>query len=135
MRRCPRNARSPHGSTMLDSWPRLRRSDFPALARGTLATLQLNLGYLCNISCIHCHVDAGPRRTELMDRATMELALVVAERHRVGTLDLTGGSPEMNPEFRWLVTTARARGLRVMDRLNPTIIEEPGYEWVAPFLA
>ena len=70
-----------------------------------------------------------------MDRATMALALEVAERHRVATLDLTGGSPEMNPDFRWLVTTACARGLHVMDRLNPTIVEEPGYEWVAPFLA
>ena len=120
---------------MLDSGPHLRTHDFPALARGALATLQLNLGYLCNISCIHCHVDAGPRRTERMDRPTMELALAVAVRHRVATLDLTGGSPEMNPDFRWLVTEARARGLHVMDRCNPTIIEEPGYEWVAPFLA
>ena len=120
---------------MLVSWPRLRTSDFPALARAALTTLQLNLGYLCNLSCIHCHVDAGPRRTELMERTTMELALAVAERRRVATLDLTGGSPEMNPHFRWLVEEARARGLRVMDRCNPTIIEEPGYEWVAPFLA
>jgi radical SAM/Cys-rich protein len=70
-----------------------------------------------------------------MDRATMELALAVAVRHRVATVDLTGGSPEMNPEFRWLVVEARARGLHVMDRLNPTIVGEPGYEWVAPFLA
>ncbi len=120
---------------MLDSWPRLQASDFPPLTRGALATLQLNLGYLCNISCSHCHVDAGPRRTELMDRPTMELALAVAERHRVAALDLTGGSPEMNPEFRWLVAAARRRGLHVMDRLNPTIVEEPGYEWLAAFLA
>jgi radical SAM/Cys-rich protein len=118
-----------------DTWPRLATSDFPPLRRAALATMQLNLGYLCNISCIHCHVDAGPRRTELMERTTMELALEVAGRHGLVTLDLTGGSPEMNPDFRWLVTTARARGLHVMDRLNPTIIEEPDYEWVAPFLA
>jgi len=120
---------------MLDSWPRLQASDFPALTRGSLTTLQLNLGYLCNIRCVHCHVDAGPHRTELMDRAAMELALQVAERRRVTTLDLTGGSPEMHPEFRWLVATARGRGLHVTDRCNPTILEEPGYEWVAPFLA
>jgi radical SAM/Cys-rich protein len=120
---------------MLDTWPRLRDSDFPRVRRAALATLQLNLGYLCNIRCIHCHVDAGPSRTELMDRATMELALAVTERRAVATLDLTGGSPEMNPDFRWLVATARARGLHVMDRCNPTILEEPGYEWVAPFLA
>jgi radical SAM/Cys-rich protein len=120
---------------MLDSWPRLASSDFPALQRGALDTLQLNLGYLCNIRCIHCHVDAGPTRRELMDRATMELALEVAVRRGIRTLDLTGGSPEMNPEFRWFVEAARARGLHVMDRCNPTILEEPGYEWVAPFLA
>jgi radical SAM/Cys-rich protein len=118
-----------------DSWPRLRISDFPPLRRLAVATLQLNLGYLCNISCIHCHVDAGPRRTELMDRATMELALELATRRRLASLDLTGGSPEMNPEFRWLVTEARRLGLQVMDRCNPTIIEEPGYAWVAAFLA
>jgi radical SAM/Cys-rich protein len=70
-----------------------------------------------------------------MDRATMDLALEVADRHGIATFDLTGGSPEMNPHFRWFVTTARTRGLHVMDRLNPTLIEEPGYEWVAPFLA
>ena len=120
---------------MLDSWPRLAASDFPALRRAAVATLQLNLGYQCNIRCIHCHVDAGPSRTERMERATMELALAVAARRRVTTLDLTGGSPEMNPEFRWLVTEARDAGLHVLDRLNPTIVEEPGYDWVAPFLA
>ena len=95
----------------------------------------MNLGYLCNIACIHCHVNAGPNRTELMDRATMEIALAVIDRHGVETLDLTGGSPEMNPEFRWLVGEARARGVHVMDRLNPTLMEEPGYDWVGPFLA
>lgn len=115
--------------------PHLLPSTFPAITRERLDTLQLNLGYLCNLSCIHCHVNAGPRRTELMDRDTMALALAVAERHGVGTLDLTGGSPEMNPHFRWLVGEARARGLHVMDRLNPTIMEEPGYDWVGTFLA
>jgi radical SAM/Cys-rich protein len=120
---------------MRDTLPLLMRNgDFPAISRERLETLQMNLGYLCNLSCIHCHVNAGPRRTELMDRNTMELALEVARRRHIGTLDLTGGSPEMNPHFRWLVEAARERGLQVMDRLNPTIIEEPGYEWVAEFL-
>ena len=95
----------------------------------------MNLGYLCNIACTHCHVNAGPNRTELMDRATMAQALAVIDHFGIGTLDVTGGSPEMNPEFRWLVGEARARGVHVMDRLNPTIMEEPGYDWVAPFLA
>ena len=120
---------------MHDTWPLLRDSDFPRITRNRLETLQLNLGYLCNLSCIHCHVAAGPKRTELMDRATMELALAVARQHGVSTLDVTGGSPEMNPHFRWLVEQAREAGLHVMDRLNPTIMEEPGYEWVGTFLA
>lgn len=120
---------------MRESWPLLERSDFPAIARDRLDTLQMNLGYLCNLSCIHCHVSAGPKRTELMDRATMEAALNVADRFEATTLDLTGGSPEMNPEFRWLVERAKARGLHVMDRLNPTIMNESGYEWVGEFLA
>jgi radical SAM/Cys-rich protein len=120
---------------MRETWPLLRDTDFPAIERGRFDTLQLNLGYLCNLSCIHCHVNAGPRRTELMDRATMELALAAAQRHGIGCFDLTGGSPEMNPHFRWLVAEAHARGMRVMDRLNPTILMEPGYDWVADFLA
>ncbi len=120
---------------MRDTWPLLRDGDFPALRRGATTTLQMNLGYLCNLSCIHCHVNAGPTRKELMDRDTMELALDVAASHTMSTLDLTGGSPEMNPHFRWLVEAARDQGLAVMDRCNPTIIEEPGYEWVAEFLA
>jgi radical SAM/Cys-rich protein len=120
---------------MRDTWPKLEALPFPAIRRGSLTTLQMNLGYLCNIACLHCHVNAGPTRKELMDRATMETALLFAERQGIGCFDLTGGSPEMNPEFRWLVATARERGIRVMDRLNPTIIEEPGYAWVAPFLA
>ncbi|MFZ2236891.1 MAG: arsenosugar biosynthesis radical SAM (seleno)protein ArsS, partial [Dokdonella sp.] len=113
----------------------LKDSDFPAITRGKVTTLQLNLGYLCNLSCIHCHVNAGPRRTEMMDQETMYLALQVAERIGATTLDLTGGSPEMNPHFRWLVEAAIDSGMHVMDRLNPTIMEEPGYEWVGEFLA
>ncbi|MGK7297328.1 MAG: arsenosugar biosynthesis radical SAM (seleno)protein ArsS [Candidatus Wenzhouxiangella sp. M2_3B_020] len=120
---------------MRDSWPLLESTDFPAIRRRSLDTLQMNLGYLCNIACVHCHVNAGPNRTELMDRETMETALAVIDRFGIGALDVTGGSPEMNPDFRWLVEQARARGVHVMDRLNPTIMEEPGYDWVAPFLA
>lgn len=120
---------------MRDTWPLLKGGDFPAIERDRLGTLQLNLGYRCNLSCIHCHVNAGPHRTERMQRDTMALALDVARRHRIGTFDLTGGSPEMNPDFRWLVAEARTAGLHVMDRLNPTIMEEPGYEWVGEFLA
>jgi radical SAM/Cys-rich protein len=120
---------------MRDTWPLLVKTDFPAIARDRLDTLQLNLGYLCNLSCIHCHVGAGPNRRELMDRAIMEQALAVCRQFDVQTLDLTGGTPEMNPEFRWLVEQARSRGIHVMDRLNPTIMEEPGHAWVGGFLA
>lgn len=108
---------------------------FPGIARRRLSTLQMNLGYLCNLACVHCHVAAGPTRTELMRRETMDLALQVAECRGVSVLDLTGGSPEMNPQFRYLVSEARGRGLHVMDRCNPSILNEPGYEWVAGFLA
>jgi len=120
---------------MRDSWPLLQKTDFPAIKRRSLNTLQMNLGYLCNLACIHCHVNAGPNRKELMDQATMRTALDVADRYDVQTLDLTGGSPEMNPHFRWLVEQARDKNIHVMDRLNPTIMMEPGYEWVGTFLA
>lgn len=120
---------------MRDTWPQLKNTDFPAIRRDRLDTLQMNLGYLCNLACIHCHVNAGPNRKELMDRDTMDDALAVIHRFDIKTLDLTGGSPEMNPHFRWLVEHARSRGVHVMDRLNPTIMNEPGYEWVGDFLA
>ncbi|WP_404360777.1 arsenosugar biosynthesis radical SAM (seleno)protein ArsS [Methylotuvimicrobium sp. KM1] len=120
---------------MYNSKPLLLKSEFPALRRAQLTTLQMNLGYLCNLSCVHCHVNAGPKRTELMTREVMEKALQFAEKRSIQTLDLTGGSPEMNPDFRWLVETARRQGLHVIDRCNPTILVEPGYEWVAEFLA
>jgi len=120
---------------MRDAKPFLLDSDFPAMNRGHLTTLQMNLGYLCNLSCTHCHVNAGPTRTELMSRETMQLALDFAEKYQLKNLDLTGGSPEMNPDFRWLVQQAKKQGLHVMDRCNPTILMEPGYEDTAAFLA
>jgi len=113
----------------------LLKTDFPKINRGYLDTLQMNLGYLCNLSCSHCHVNAGPKRTELMSRETMEVALQFAQKYQIKNLDLTGGSPEMNPDFRWLVQQARKQGLHVMDRCNPTILVEPGYENTAEFLA
>ena len=120
---------------MRDAKPLLLNSDFPKINRGNLSTLQMNLGYLCNLSCTHCHVNAGPNRTELMTRETMETALQFSEKYQLENLDLTGGSPEMNPDFRWLVQQARKQGLHVMDRCNPTILVEPGYEGTAEFLA
>ena len=120
---------------MLDSLPFLQNSDFPAITRNKLEILQVNLGYLCNLSCTHCHVNAGPKRTELMDRATIDEILNFIDHHDVHTLDLTGGAPEMNPHFRYLVTQASNRGLKVIDRCNLVILLEPDYRELAGFLA
>lgn len=120
---------------MHDTKPHLLNSDFPRISRKPLAVLQVNLGYLCNLSCVHCHVNAGPRRTELMSRDTIAQLLALAESANIHTLDLTGGAPEMHPDFRYLVRAARDRGIDVVDRCNLTILEEPGYEDLAEFLA
>lgn len=115
--------------------PLLVDTDFPAMRRAQLETLQVNLGYKCNQSCLHCHVAASPQRTEMMDAETATLVLEVAARRKVGTLDLTGGAPELSPHFRRLVREARASGVRVIDRCNLTILSEPGQEDLADFLA
>ena len=115
--------------------PLLAATDFPAIRRQRLDTLQVNLGYKCNQSCLHCHVNAGPQRTEMMDAATAELVLQVLQRRGVGTLDLTGGAPELSPHFRHLVRRARALGVKVIDRCNLTILSEPGQDDLARFLA
>ncbi len=115
--------------------PLLKESDFPAIRRGRLETLQVNLGYLCNQSCIHCHVNASPRRKEIMSRETVQSVLDYLSAQQIKTLDLTGGAPEMNPHFRDLVRQARAMDVRVIDRCNLTILEEEGYEQMAAFLA
>ena len=115
--------------------PRLNDLDFPALNRRQLETLQVNLGYKCNQACLHCHVNAGPTRTEMMDQQTIATVLRFLEASDVRTLDLTGGAPELNPHFRDLVRQARRLGVKVMDRCNLTILEEPGQQDLAQFLA
>ena len=115
--------------------PLLAATDFPPLRRRTLDTLQVNLGYRCNQSCLHCHVAASPQRTEMMDAHTIALVLEVLRERKVSTLDLTGGAPELNEHFRELVRQARALGVRVIDRCNLTILSEPGQEDLAAFLA
>jgi radical SAM/Cys-rich protein len=120
---------------MRDTRPLLLESDFPAIQRQRVNSLQVNLGYRCNLSCVHCHVNAGPTRTEEMSLATAEQVVALMERLRPATLDLTGGAPEMNPHFRWLVRRARQLGIEVIDRCNLTILLEPGYEDLAHFLA
>jgi len=120
---------------MLDTRPLLLDSDFPLITRGQLDTLQVNLGYLCNLSCTHCHVNAGPRRKELMSRGVVDLVLDYIRRKNIRILDLTGGAPEMNPHFRYLVEQARAMKVEVIDRCNLMILLEPGYEDLGTFLA
>ncbi len=120
---------------MLDTFKFLKKTDFPSIRRDRLDTLQVNLGYLCNQQCLHCHVDAGPRRKEIMQRDTIDNVIEFLHRQKIRTLDLTGGAPEMNPCFRDLVTTASAMGVHVIDRCNLTILLEAGYEWLAEFLA
>ena len=120
---------------MLDTFKFLEKTDFPSIRRDRLDTLQVNLGYLCNQQCLHCHVDAGPRRKEIMRRDTIDEVIEFLRRQNIRTLDLTGGAPEMNPWFRELVTTASAMGVHVIDRCNLTILLETGYEWLAEFLA
>jgi radical SAM/Cys-rich protein len=116
--------------------PLLVRTDFPALRRRTVDTLQINLGYRCNQSCLHCHVNAGPNRTEEMSRDTIDAVIAfLAASPDVRTLDLTGGAPELNRHFRDLVVAARTRGVRVIDRCNLTILEELGQDGLAEFLA
>ncbi|MFN9029232.1 MAG: arsenosugar biosynthesis radical SAM (seleno)protein ArsS [Betaproteobacteria bacterium] len=115
--------------------PLLRITDFPPLRRRRVETLQVNLGYTCNQTCTHCHVNAGPSRTEQMSRETIDTVLDVLVAKDIRTLDLTGGAPELNPHFRSLVREARQRGVHVMDRCNLTILFEPGQENLATFLA
>jgi len=107
---------------------------WPLRAAG-IRVLQVNVGKICNQTCRHCHVDAGPERREIMNRETMQLCLDVLARSEIPTLDVTGGAPEMNPDFRWLVAEARAMDRHVIDRSNLTILLAPGYEDLPAFLA
>ncbi|MCK8514798.1 arsenosugar biosynthesis radical SAM protein ArsS [Methylonatrum kenyense] len=109
-------------------------NDFPQIRRRAVRTLQVNLGYRCNQTCFHCHVNAGPNRRENMIRETVDDLLALLRRSRIETLDLTGGAPEMNPYFREVVVAARELGIHVIDRCNLTILEEPEYAGTAEFL-
>jgi len=115
--------------------PLLEHSDFPVIHRRRLETLQVNLGYRCNQSCLHCHVNAGPNRTETMSEATLAAVSYYLETGPARTLDLTGGAPELHPGFRRLVSAARRQGIHVIDRCNLTVLNEPGQADTAEFLA
>ena len=114
--------------------PLLEKTDFPAIKRGQIETLQVNLGYLCNQSCLHCHVNAGPTRKENMQEETIHNVIRFLHDNNIKKLDLTGGAPELNPHFRHLVAEAYSMGIHIIDRCNLTVLHEVGQEDTADFL-
>ena len=120
---------------MHETLPLLEISDFPAIRRQKTDILQVNIGYRCNQTCLHCHVNAGPKRTEMMSAENLRLIPEVLRARNITTLDITGGAPELHEGFRDLVRAAREQGVHVMDRCNLTILFEPGQEQLAEFLA
>ncbi|MDX2018984.1 MAG: arsenosugar biosynthesis radical SAM protein ArsS [Deltaproteobacteria bacterium] len=107
----------------------------PALRRDSVATLQINVGKRCNQACHHCHVDAGPKRTEELQAHTAHRLMSLMDDPQIETIDITGGAPELNAHFRTLVSRARSLGKQVIDRCNLTILFEPSMEDLAEFLA
>jgi radical SAM/Cys-rich protein len=120
---------------MLDSKPHLFPTSFPKINRRSITTLQVNLGLKCNQQCVHCHVNASPKRTEMMSDETIELVLKVLANRKINTLDITGGAPELHEHFQYLVIEAKKLGLNVIDRCNLTILTEPDKLQLAQFLA
>ncbi len=110
-------------------------TEFPKIKRGYLETLQINIGYKCNQSCSHCHVNSSPTRTEMMSDDIIKLIPKVIKANNIKLLDITGGAPELHPKFKYLVKEVRSLGVEVMDRCNLTILTEPGHEKLANFLA
>ncbi|MCS6926924.1 MAG: arsenosugar biosynthesis radical SAM protein ArsS [Candidatus Binatia bacterium] len=123
------------GSTAVPPFAERLHREGIELTRHGIETVQINVGKFCNQACVHCHVDAGPKRSETMDRRTAELALEFVRAANPTTVDITGGAPELHPSFRFLVTEARRDGRRVIDRCNLTVLFEPGQEDLAEFLA
>ncbi len=113
----------------------LEKTDFPKISRSKIETLQVNLGYQCNQSCTHCHVDAGPNRKEMMTTENISVVANYMQARNISILDLTGGAPELHPQFRELVKIAHNQSRHVIDRCNLTILEEPHQEDLAEFLA
>lgn len=122
---------------MIDTLPLLVKDiQFPAIRKGKVDTFQLNLGYLCNQQCNHCHVNASPKRTEIMPKNVIDKIIdVISKSKNITTLDLTGGAPEMNPNFKYLVESLSHRLDKIIIRSNLTILTEPGYEDFVDFFA
>ena len=113
----------------------LKQTDFPNIVRNKVETLQVNLGYKCNQTCTHCHVNAGPNRKEMMTTENLAVVYDYLHMQQIQTLDLTGGAPELHPNFREVVKMAKNLGCHIMDRCNLTVLEEPKQEDTAQFLA
>ncbi len=120
---------------MHDTLPHLNKMNFPAIKRGDLDTLQINIGLKCNQQCVHCHVNSSPKRTEMMSVETLSLVKSFLIKNNIQTLDITGGAPELHPGFKDLVSYATENNVHVIDRCNLTILSEPGMGDLAQFLA
>jgi radical SAM/Cys-rich protein len=116
-------------------YPLIKDTDFPQITRLSIRTLQVNLGYKCNQSCLHCHVNASPKRTEMMNKDTIDEVINFSYQNNVGTVDLTGGAPEMNQYFQYMIKKLREKNIHVIDRCNLTILEEKGMSNMVDFLA
>ena len=119
---------------MHDVYPLLKYTDFPNIYREKLDTLQINLGYKCNQACVHCHVNAGPKRKEQMSKEVMNLILKFIDKNKIKNIDLTGGAPELNTNFKYFTSQLVSRGCHVIDRCNLTVLLEDGQEDLADFL-
>ncbi len=116
-------------------YPLIQSSDFPYIERNDLTILQVNLGYKCNQRCLHCHVNAGPNRTEMMDKVNVDHVIHFAKKNSIKTVDLTGGAPEINKHFAYLIESCKRNGIHVIDRCNLTILNEKGMESLPIFLS
>jgi len=116
-------------------YPLIKDTDFPQITRLSLKTLQVNLGYKCNQSCLHCHVNASPKRTEMMNKHTIDEVINFSYQNNVGTVDLTGGAPEMNQYFEYMIKKLREKNIHIIDRCNLTILQEKGMSKMIDFLA
>ena len=117
----------------MQSFAERLQSNGLSLTRRAVDVLQVNLGRYCNLACIHCHVESGPTRKELMSRENVEAVLRFLARTGIPTLDITGGAPELHPDFAYLIASARKLGRHVMDRCNLTVLFEPGMECLPEF--
>jgi radical SAM/Cys-rich protein len=119
---------------MHDTLPYLNKLNFPLIKRKELNTVQINIGLKCNQQCVHCHVNSSPKRTEMMSSKTIESVKSFLISKNIQAIDITGGAPELHPEFKSLVLYARENGIHIIDRCNLTILSESGMEDLAQFL-